>query len=127
MSDGVIVKIRKKDRLLKKLRKLGPALDDGLRKATERSAKDVAGDARAFVPVRFGKLQNGITFILKKQGFQAEVGIFDKKLFYASFIEFGTSRSNAQPFLFPAYRLNLKRIKGRYSRAINKSVRKAIR
>jgi HK97 gp10 family phage protein len=127
MSDGLNVKFRKKDQLLKKLRKLGPALDDRLRKATTRSAQDVANDARAFVPVRLGKLRDGITFTLHKQGFQAAVGVFDKKLFYASFVEFGTSRTSAQPFLFPAYRLNLKRIKGRYSRAINKSVREAIK
>jgi HK97 gp10 family phage protein len=47
----------------------------------------------------------------------------DQDVRYAHLVEFGTSKSEAQPFFWPAFRLLQKRIKNRTRRAIGKAVR----
>lgn len=43
--------------------------------------------------------------------------------FYASWVEFGTSKAPAHPFFWPAYRALRSRIRSRITRAINKAIR----
>lgn len=45
--------------------------------------------------------------------------------FYARFHEFGTVKMAAQPFFFPVWRARRKRVRGRISRAISKSIRES--
>ncbi|TIX66576.1 MAG: HK97 gp10 family phage protein, partial [Mesorhizobium sp.] len=42
---------------------------------------------------------------------------------YAHLVEFGTSKAEAQPFFWPAFRLLQKRIQNRTRRAVSKAVR----
>ena len=44
---------------------------------------------------------------------------------YASWVEFGTKRSAANPFFWPSYRALRKRVAGRIYRAIRKAIREA--
>lgn len=46
-----------------------------------------------------------------------------KSAYYAPFVEFGTTKMAAQPFFFPTYRANKKRIRGAMSRRIREVVR----
>jgi HK97 gp10 family phage protein len=57
-------------------------------------------------------------------------GTRDKSLgsadaFYARFQEFGTVKMTANPFFYPAWRANRKRVKGAITRAVKRAVRKA--
>ena len=45
--------------------------------------------------------------------------------FYARFQEFGTVKMTANPFFYPAWRANRKRVKGAITRAVKRAVRKA--
>lgn len=44
---------------------------------------------------------------------------------YAHLVEYGTTKAPAQPFFWPAFRLNRKRITSRIRRAINKAVKES--
>lgn len=70
-------------------------------KALERTALDVQNRARQFSPVDTGRLRSSIRYKMGKdsQGPYADVGTNVK---YAPHVEFGTSRSPAQPYLRPA-------------------------
>ena len=140
---SVTVKIRRKDKLERKLLAMVPAADEELRKATLKGAQDVQRLARQFAPVDTGELRESIAVELpiERRGLAARVG---PTVFYGLFVEFGTrggqsgtrttdsrgrSRSVSRthpgtpprPFLLPAFRLERKRIKGRYTRAIRKA------
>lgn len=45
--------------------------------------------------------------------------------FYARFQEFGTVKQVANPFFFPVWRANRKRVRGRISRAISKAIKQS--
>ena len=61
-------------------------------------AQDIAASARQLAPVRTGKLRDGIIVIEGSN--QTEIV---SQAPYSLFVEFGTSRTPAQPFLRPAY------------------------
>lgn len=46
--------------------------------------------------------------------------------FKARWIEFGTVKMSAQPFFFPPYRANRRRIRGRTTRAMNKAIKRHV-
>jgi len=68
-----------------------------------RVCQFVAEKARANAPVRTGAMREAITYTLEVQENAVE-GIMGvgKKAFYARFIELGTSKLAARPFLRPA-------------------------
>jgi len=93
----------------------------------EQTAKDVAEDAKRRAPVQtppddavvlaesivgkaYGKRAKTIGFRVtsKTKGSRK-----DSKYGYGAFVEFGTSRSPAQPYLYPAYQAQLKRLMAR--------------
>lgn len=63
--------------------------------------KDVQDDARRRVPVLSGALRKGITVRVQRAAMTASVGTHTGP-FYGWFVENGTSRQAAQPFLHPA-------------------------
>lgn len=70
-------------------------------KALVATGYKVMSTARSLAPVDTGRLRSSI--ILTKgrdgQGFYVEIGT---NVYYARFVEFGTRRNRAQPFLLPA-------------------------
>lgn len=74
----------------------GPVAKDLLRRAIS-----VEGAAKRLCPVDTGRLRSSVTHALEQdsQGISAVVGT---NVEYAVFVELGTSRSPAQPFLRPA-------------------------
>ena len=66
----------------------------------ERTAKKV------YVPVKTGTLKRSITHIIKK--LTAFIG---SNLNYATHIEMGTTKQEAQPYLLPSLMANLQKIK----------------
>ena len=48
-----------------------------------------------------------------------------KEAFYAVWQEFGTSKMAANPFFYPVWRQNRKRVKSRLTRAIKKAIKQA--
>ena len=149
MPDSVTVKIPKKARLIAKFRALRPAVNKGMADASMKGAEAVAGHARMLVAKRTGHLASTINAIAQPERLGAMVvagdattlvevregsGIFTN---IARLVEFGTKRhrnkgkfagswhpgTRAQPFFWPAYRIERKRIKARMGRAIGKAAR----
>ncbi len=147
MTDGVTIKIRRKDRLLKKLSKMAPHAREELAEANDKSAFEMRSLAQQFAPVRTGSLVAGIQVRLggevdQRSGTPVPAGaaMVVADAYHSRWIEFGTSPhvqggvfagtmhpgTIAQPFFFPAYRVMRKRHKGRASRALRKAMKRAI-
>ena len=117
---SITFKVRKKDALRRKLLALAPATEGEIRKAVRRSVDELAAKARDFAPERTGALKRSIEAVTFDEGLR---GAVQARAPHAHLVEFGTVRAKARPFLFPSYRLLRKRIKGRFSRAINKAAK----
>lgn len=109
---------------------------DNIGKALVKGSDEILAASTAFVPVDEGELRDsGRTVIYpldNDAGVVAEVrfGKGDNTkahddAFHAGFVEFGTIARPATPFLFPAYRLLRRRVRGRVKRAI-KAAAKAV-
>jgi HK97 gp10 family phage protein len=86
--------------------KIGESIDDIMGVA----AAMIETDAKRIVPVRTGTLQRSIQ--TEHLGFKQWV--VGSKVFYAGYVEFGTSRSHARPYLRPA----LENVKPKIDKAI---------
>lgn len=77
------------------------ATTDGMITVLERMKED----AEALVPVRTGKLWKSIDYSVEQV--PSNIGPIEGELFanteYAQYVEYGTSRMAAQPFIRPAY------------------------
>lgn len=88
----------------------GPEMTD----AAVLALEPVAEDARALVPVDSGDLRSGIVVSkiapegsdIDQDGQSVFVGPLANLLFYAGFVEFGTVKMRAQPFMGPAVDAN---------------------
>ncbi|WP_411679850.1 HK97-gp10 family putative phage morphogenesis protein [Clostridium thailandense] len=104
------------DEILNKLQQMGANVGRLENKALKNAAEPVLEDAKANVPVRTGKLKKGlkITNVKKKDGMKYILVGVDRgdnsEVFYGKFIEFGTSKMTARPFLQPAYEKNKNKI-----------------
>lgn len=73
---------------------------ENVRAAVRRAGEDVEDLAKQLVPVDTGRLRSSIRTTYSDGGLTFRT-LSDVE--YAPFVEFGTSRSPAQPFLFPAF------------------------
>lgn len=133
-------------RLQRKLQALPKAVKAPIRAAMVASANEIVAMAKNLVPVsepNGGTLRDSIGWtwgrppsgsialgVAQALGGELSLTVFagNDKAFYARWVEFGTQSgliggggNPAQPFFFPAYRANKKRLKAR----INKAVRDA--
>lgn len=74
--------------------------------ALKVAARKVAASARQIVPVDTGSLKS--TIEVKQEGLTAHIG---SDIHYAAYVEAGTSKMSAQPYLRPALMANLMVIK----------------
>lgn len=84
--------------LARKMRKLQAEAVPVCTDAIQGWADDVQTDAQAAVPVDTAKLQRKI-----KKRVRATSGEVIADTSYATYVELGTSRQEAQPFLYPAF------------------------
>jgi HK97 gp10 family phage protein len=89
-------------------------------KAIEKNAKEMVGTAKGLVHVDSGALEASIGMERITNGWQVEAT--DEA---AAPNEFGTRKMEAQPFFFPAYRLNKKRFRRRVNRAVKTAIKEA--
>jgi len=89
------------DRLLATVGGLSKRLEDGARSTNRDLAEQVAADMRMNVPTDTGRLASTIRVVDDGDGKVAAIA-GDDTTEYAGFVEFGTSRTEAQPFARPA-------------------------
>ena len=104
------------DEILNRLQQIGANVSRLENQALRNAAEPVLEDAKANAPVRTGKLKEGlkISSIKTKEGMKYILVGVDKsdnsKIFYGKFVEFGTTKMSARPFLGPAYEKNKREI-----------------
>ena len=93
------------DKLVERLNQM-TAIKEPVAEAMELYLEKVVTDAKSIVPVRTGTLQRSIMF----SGGDGEYQV-GSRVFYAPFVEYGTSRMRPQPFLTPALLWNIQALK----------------
>ncbi|WP_017599200.1 HK97-gp10 family putative phage morphogenesis protein [Nocardiopsis lucentensis] len=89
-------------KLERQLKYLPDQIYDGAKAATTESVTAVYKDMRSRVPRQSGQLHGAIGRRVRG-ALRGEVGVFGaKRAWWAALVEFGTSRTAAQPFAHPA-------------------------
>lgn len=88
---------------------LPEAFKEQVRESIDIGSRIILSEAGSRVPVLTGKLKQSLGRNVREDGLQAAVGSGD---FKAKFVEFGTEDTPAEPFLFPAFRLGAKFVRG---------------
>lgn len=91
--------------------------------ALDKSADQLVSAAQHLAPVHDGTLRDSIHKEAGEHELQIVVTAGGGDAFYAPHVEHGTVQAHAQPFFFPAYRLNKKQIQNRIKRAVNKAIK----
>lgn len=92
-------------------------LDAALTRALEKVGLVAEGYAKRLCPVDTGRLRNSITHVLDPGGRAVQVGT---NVEYGPYVELGTARQKAQPFLRPAAQDHV----GEYRRIIEGELRR---
>lgn len=88
---------------------LPQAFRDVVSENLEIASRIILSEAGSRVPVRQGTLKRSLGRNVRADGLQVAIGSGDKK---ARFVEFATNDTPAQPFLYPAFRLGSRFIRG---------------
>ncbi|WP_312358130.1 HK97-gp10 family putative phage morphogenesis protein [Agrobacterium sp.] len=131
---------KQSERLKRRLNAIPAAVKDAVTPALSKSGAELADTMRRLAPVKTGALRDSITVTLPGQATppysqpggsavalenQVLVTAGNSDVRYPHLVEYGTSDTAAQPFFWPAYRLNKKRLTTRIKRAIRKAVKEA--
>lgn len=125
------------DRLKRKLALIPKEAEIKIRVALIDGAEEIVAFAKRLVPVDSGKLRDSIGWqwgdeapegaivlaTAKRQGLSLVVFAGNSKAFYARWVEFGTVKTRAQPFFFPAYRSLRNGVKRKISAVVRRSLR----
>lgn len=84
-------------RLAADLRGAPKRVQKHLEDAVAKTANDIQADAQASAPVDTGALRSSISADVR--GTEAEIG---PTVHYGGYVELGTSKMSAQPYLYPA-------------------------
>ena len=102
-------------RLSAALRRLRGAQTAALAAAVAQGARDVRDAARRELPRRSGRLARRVTIETTADGLAATVGT---DLDYGTYLELGTRRMAARPWLLPAFRGLGARLHAGFARAV---------
>lgn len=97
----VTVKITGRQQLLAAIQEANKQLEAATESVLDGTAGNVEADAKDNSPVRTGRLRNSIA--IKKSKLRREIGT---DVPYSGFVELGTYKQKAQPYLFPASEKN---------------------
>ncbi len=105
-ADGVVFQIEGIAEVRKQFRAMKDSAQPGIiRSGLRASVKPIVTDAKERAPVDTGRLRKAIKVSVDRsrdrKSMVAKIG-FDKKAWYGVFVEMGTAKMAAQPFLRPA-------------------------
>ncbi|WUI00206.1 HK97 gp10 family phage protein [Spirillospora sp. NBC_00431] len=101
-SRGITVDISGLRQARGRLEELPEELRGACQRAIADGAEAVKEKTEQLVPVDTGHLARNVRVRRRERGLSADVGWFDKKSYYAAFVEHGTESQSAQPSLGPA-------------------------
>lgn len=120
MSIKYTLQAAKRAKLREALKELPEDLRKAVKKALRESAMAVRKDARARVPERTKALRKSISFKVHKDGLSA---IVRPTKHYGLFVEHGTKRQEAQPYMKPAAEAERKRFAKRFSAEVHAALK----
>jgi HK97 gp10 family phage protein len=82
-----------------KFPQIAAAMPEKTSQVVRKAAFDIEGQAKGRAPVDTGALKNSISTEFEDNGL---TGIIAPHMEYATFVEFGTKRMSAQPYMTPA-------------------------
>ena len=104
----ITVKVKNTEALIKDLRAAQVDVQEDARAVLKEQSAAIRSDAQGRCPVDKGILKRSIRATVAKKKLEATVSAGGKvgsiDTYYAQFVEFGTKKAKAQPFLFPAAR-----------------------
>jgi HK97 gp10 family phage protein len=121
-------KFTNRDRLRRKMKAIPLEVRKALKTQNAQNAADLVDTMRGFAPVQDGDLVSSIKHrdVSGSTRISQRVSAGAADAPYASWVEFGTTKSEASPFFWVAYRLLRRRMKSRMSRAAKKAIGEAI-
>lgn len=119
MTESFSITIAGEKEVAKMLSAISKKTKEKIKKAIKRCGLKVEGDAKRICPVRTGLLRNSIHTSEVRKDYSVKVST---NVFYAPFVEFGTIRQNAQPFMRPALYNNQKFCIDYLKSAINNAI-----
>lgn len=114
--------------LKKNLEKVGRNVDDVLDEAIMAGAKVIEQAAKSKAPVKTGRLRRSITVEIKDKEdnfITVRVGP-GKEGFYGRFVELGTKKMAAKPFLRPAFDENVQEARKEIRRVLKEAVKRGV-
>jgi len=99
---------------LRALRRAQRAADDSRRPALEEWARDTTATAKRLAPVLSGRLMRSIDYRVNHA--DAYVGVYGGPREYAGYVEKGTSKMDAQPYMRPAFAAHRNDLRRSYRR-----------
>lgn len=121
------VEVEGAEEVIKLLEEMGQNAGDVLVRAAEAGGRVALSEARRLCPVKTGRLRASLTLTQgKKTPTKANVRIeHGKKEYYGKFVELGTKKQPAKPFLRPAVDENKKQISDAVTEEIGRAVGRA--
>ncbi|MCR4436639.1 MAG: HK97 gp10 family phage protein [Clostridiales bacterium] len=115
------------EEVIKLLEEMGQKAEEVLAKAAEAGGMVALSEARRRCPVKTGRLRASLTLTQgKKTPARANVRIeHGKKEYYGTFVELGTRKQPARPFMRPAVDENKKQISDAVTEEIGRAVGRA--
>lgn len=104
-----LVEVRGQSALSANFHRLNRNIASELRAVSDRAGRDTVKLARQLVPKDTRRTERAITYTLSEAGYTVHIFVDpepyaeDGVTYYPPFVERGTSRSPAQPFMFPAW------------------------
>lgn len=92
--------IRGLDQFIRSVQTISNDMESSVKQVVTNTALQIESDAKYLAPVDTGHTRRNITTEVKDGGMAAEVYANAE---YSIYVEFGTSKQNAQPFMTPAF------------------------
>ncbi len=103
-----------------RLKKISQAATNDIEQALVNSALFVERDAKVKAPVDTGRLRSSLTHAEENFGSDTPAVTVGTSVEYAKFVEFGTTRQSAKPYLYPALIENKQKILREIAKAFRK-------
>jgi HK97 gp10 family phage protein len=115
------------DVVSRKLAKLPDALTETLRRELNAAGLKILNEAQARVPIKSGALLEALSIKITKKGLRVSVGVqgavTKRRVPYFFWVEFGTKRTKAQPYLQPAAKVVRNEFRPRLQAALKATVK----
>ena len=119
MTQKAIVRIEGLEDVELKLKSFTPEVNEAIEKEIKISAINIQREAKKICPWRTNRLRSSIAIQFLSNGERinaAEIGSYHVE--YAPYVEFGTRYMKAEPYLRPAYKAELPKLKANIARIL---------